>query len=809
LYKRPGIVHGVGPKSATILYLGEKPGKDEAAVRKPFVSGSGRIRNQILRHAGLDHTQMFSSYVVRCHPPGDRKPTEDEIRNCLPFLIKEIKDVDPTLIIAAGELALKATTGESDIGLLRGVVRPGYKDIKIFPTWNPSHIMRQQYNWPFAVRDMVRAKVESTSKEIYRVPFSVVVANSELPAPDDLLRRARRSGRFTFDFETGGLDGRYDPIVMLGAVVDTDTAYVYNWAPRAKQILGEVFRDSSIEICGQNVVSFDIPFAEEKIDPHTGKKFQVPDDHPVFDTMVAFHLCNSSYGDTPIKEQRKGTFRQVGADKNLGFIASLHTDMLHWKGRSGGRYTGDLKEVCGKDCIATDRIAYNSVDGLKRELRRYGMTDLYYKHVMPVQPVLRRMSKRGLKQDPVLAAKWILVLERKAQQMEDELRKFLDKPFLNLQSPQQMMSLLYDELKLPIQYVKDKKKGLRPTADSNAIAILTEKYPDLKPLQMVGGVRHLKKMSSTYIDVRGLDTDGFIHPQFGTSKAANGRLNSWNPNGQNFPRAMRVVYVPRSPEHVFYSIDWSQIEWRLAMVLSGDRRGLELLAGGADVHKAMYSEVMGKHINLVTKAERGQAKFIVYGLGYGRGAASIAQSSGKPIAWVQNYINGFFHKLPQYAMWRGALEDFVNVNHYLGNAFMRRRWWYTRQITEMYNFPPSSTAADMMYLILPLIDKALPNGADLVLTVHDEVVVEMTKDKAAEVERICVEIMQRSWPEIVETSARPEIVRKFYPDGWFCQADGSFGTDWKACKPEEDDEIRTELELRKTLGVPTPGVVGL
>lgn len=151
----------------------------------------------------------------------------------------------------------------------------------------------------------------------------------------------------------------------------------------------------------------------------------------------------------------------------------------------------------------------------------------------------------------------------------------------------------------------------------------------------------------------------------------------------------------------------------------------------------------------------------------------------------------------------------MNTNHYLANPFMRRRWWYTRQITEMYNFPPSSTAADMMYLILPLIDKALPNGAELVLTVHDEVVVETTRDKAAEVDRICTEIMQCKWPEIVETSVRPDVVKEFYPDGWSCQADGTFGTDWKACKPEEDDEIATELELRKQLGVPTPDVVGL
>jgi uracil-DNA glycosylase family 4 len=788
LYEEPGPVPARGPTDAKMLYVGEAPGETEVDAPQyrpermgPFIGGSGRIRNAILSHAGIEWKGVRTCNVVKCRPPRNRNPTDIEIKCCAKFLIEEIKNVNPNVIVAAGATPLKTLTGLEGISTWRGIPVEGFEKRKVFPTWHPAFIMRQQYQWPFAVHDMVRAKAQSEYPELRRVPIDIVINASAKATADDVLERARRSGSFCFDFETTGLSPYNDTIKMVGIGVEPTQAYVYDWTARSQQLFRELASDPKIEIVGQNVESFDIPFAEAKGFEFSG---------PVFDTMVAFHLCNASYGHKPIKETR----RQFGAEKDLSFIASLHTDMVYWKSRE--HYKNDLLTVCGKDVVATARAAVD----LKKELATYGMTDLYYKHVMPVQPILRSMHRHGIKRDEEISVKWSWGLKKKAQELEDQLKRALGKPGLNLASPQQLCTLLYDEMGLPAQTRERKGKAPSRTADAEALEFLAEKYNN-PVLKQIVDIRHLRKMDSTFINVP-TDDKGFVHPFFGTSKTANGRLNSWNPNGQNIPWMMREIYVSRfGKEGVLFASDWSQIEWRLAMVLSGDPVGLELLASGIDQHKGVYSEAFGKRIEDVTADERHEAKFIVYGLGYGRGAQSISEAHNIPFDKVQTFVKRFFERFKVYNVWRGGQEHFVKKNHYLVNPFMRRRWWYTRQITEMYNFLPASTAADMMYVALRQINEQLPKDAKLILSVHDEVVVDTPKDCAAEVHNVVRGVMEQTWPMITASSSNPAEVKKLYPNGWHCPAESFFGLNWKDCKGKTKDALERDATIRKDLGL--------
>jgi len=788
LYDEPGPVPARGPTNAKILYVGEAPGGtevDEPNYRPdrmaPFIGGAGRTRNAILGHAGIDHKELRTCNVVKCRPPRNRTPNEDEIRWCAKFLIKEIRDVNPNLIIAAGGTPLKALTGLEGIATWRGVPVEGFEKRKVFPTWHPAFLMRQQYQWPFAVHDMVRAKAESESPELRRVPIDIITNASATHTADTVYDSARRTGSFCFDFETTGLNPRDSAIKMVGIGTEPTQAYVYDWTSRSQLLFRRLAEDPKIEIVGQNVESFDIPFAEEKGFSFAG---------PVFDTMVAFHLCNASYGHKPIKAAR----RQFGAEKDLSFIASLHTDMVYWKSRD--HYKNDLQTVCGKDVIATARAAAD----LKKELKSYGMTRLYYEHVMPVQPVLREMHRNGIKRDELTSVKWSMGLRKKADQLEEQLKRALGKPDLNLASPQQLCTLLYDEMGLPAQTRERKGKAPSRSADAEALEHLADKY-DNPILRQIVDIRHLRKMDSTFINVP-TDDAGFVHPSFGTSKTANGRLNSWNPNGQNIPWMMREIYVSRfGKEGVLYASDWSQIEWRLAMILSGDPVGLDLMGSGIDQHKGVYSEAFGKRIEDVTPDERHEAKFIVYGLGYGRGAQSISEAHNIPFDKVQAFVKRFFERFRVYNIWRDGQEDFVKREHYLVNPFMRRRWWYTRQITEMYNFLPASTAADMMYVALRQISDELPKDAKLILSVHDEIVVDTPKDCAAEAFNVINGVMEQTWPSITAASSNPKEVRKHYPDGWHCPAEGYFGNNWKDCKGKTDAAIERDAAIRKELGL--------
>jgi DNA polymerase I-like protein with 3'-5' exonuclease and polymerase domains len=588
---------------------------------------------------------------------------------------------------------------------------------------------------------------------------------------------------------------------MCGFAPGPDKAYVYDWTLGAQQLFDEILGDPRIEICGQNILYFDLPFAEAK-----GSKGVTPElwRSRVFDTMVAFHLCNSSYGQTSISSQNKGAYQGArGAEKDLAFIASNHTDMEYWKGREN--YRDDIYTVCGKDVIGTDRAAYDPANGLKMELAKYGMTDLYYKHVLPVHLPLLRMTQRGMKINQEKAEFWMIGLNARADALETTLKDGLGDPYLNLDSPQQLMALLYDKLGLPVQYLMDKKKGQRRTANADAIEALAAMSPDNAALGAIVEIRNLRKMSSTFVR-KGWE-EGWLHPRFGVSKAANGRFNSQDPNAQNVPEEMREIWEPDDDEHILLSGDSSQIEWRVAMVLSGDPVGLELLASGVDNHRAVAAETLGRQYtkesldSIVTDAERHAAKFIVYGLGYGRGADSIAAGHNLDYDFVREFIYKFFTKFAVFHDWREGLPDFVNKNHYLANPFARRRWWFTREITEIYNFPASSTAADMMIDEVIQLEDQLPKGATLRLTVHDEVVINTPKDIAKET-WICVrDIMEQKWPGIVQASARPENVRKYYPAGWFCPVDIHVGTNWAMTKSKNAEMKAARAVLEKHLGL--------
>lgn len=813
LFLEPGPVWGGGPPDATLAYVAEAPGAEEIDLpkRRPekfatLVGGSGRLLNSLSTQAGIARSACFATNVVKCRPPANRTPTPAEVTACSPFLQMELRALQPNVVVALGDTALNALTGEKGITNWRGAALEGkgpYEGFKIFPTWHPAFIARAQYNWPFAVHDLVRAAAQSRFRELRRVPYEIVRAASAEVHGARVLDAARRRGAATFDFETTGLHGAFDSIAMVGVAAGSDEAHVFTWAPSTRQFFQELLDDPQVEIIGQNILYFDLPFAE-------AKGIDVSKAWPkVFDTMVAFHLCNASYGQTPNKDQRAGGRQARGMDKDLTMIASCHTDMPYWKAREN--YAKDLRQVCGMDCIATDRAAMDPENGLKAELQKYDMLDLYYKHVLPVHPVLHAMHKRGVKVDEDKAARWTLVLEQMSNDLEQQVRDEVGDKWLSVESPKQLMKLLYEKMGLPVQYVQDPKtKQMKPTANAEALETLGDMFPEHELLGKILGVRQMRKLNSTYM-VPAL-RKGRINAHFGVSKTSTGRLNSWDPNAQNVPEIAREVWVADSEDHVLLVADYSQIEWRLGMVMSSDPVGLEMLTSGVDNHKAIAAEVLGKRIEDVTPDERHAAKFIVYGLGYGRGAESLAKGV-RASAWqnvprtkleyefVKAFIPRFFAKFRAYKAWRDRNAAFAERNHYLKNPFNRRRWWYTRgAVTEQYNFPLQSTAGDMQYVVLVQLEKELPKGATIRLTIHDEIVINALKENVKQVKECMQTIMQRTWPQIEEASASPEVVRRFYPNGWFCPAEPEIGLNWKMCKSKSKDDVAARLALAKQLG---------
>lgn len=814
LFREPGIVPNKGPKDHHAIFaIGERPEADEvdapnfrAERMGPFQGGSGRILSILMAHAGINRREVWIGNAVKCRTPMGQSPSQAAIQACWKnFVRDEVESSPANVILALGEIALNVLTGKKGIGLYRGVPTEGPGGRKVFPTWNPAFIIKAQHQWAFAVHDLARAAAQSAFPEIRRVPIEVIRQADVGATRADLLGAIRRRRAATFDFETTGLSPQLDSIRMCGFAGGPDKAYVYDWTTGAQQVFDEILRDPSIEVCGQNILYFDLPFAEAKGGGIWTSPQIVSDlwSRRVFDTMVAFHLCNSSYGQTSIASQNKGSYQGArGAEKDLAFIASVHTDMEYWKGRDN--YRDDIYTVCGKDVLATDRSAYDPETGIKAELERYGMLDLYYKHVLPVHLPLHRMHQRGMRIDQEQAGLWMAALLKMADDLEATLREGVGDPYLNLNSPKQLMDLLYVKLGLPIQYTIDQKtKQRRPTANGDAIDALVAEFPEHAVLSTIADIRNYRKMESTYL--RKGHEFGWLHPRFGVSKAANGRFNSQDPNAQNVPEDMRVIWVPDDDDCVILSADASQIEWRTAMVLSGDPVGLELLASGVDNHRAVAAETLGRAYtkesldSIVTDAERHAAKFIVYGLGYGRGARSISEGHNLPMDFVEKFISRFFSRFSTFYRWRERLVNDVEKNHFIANPWGRRRWWFSREITEVYNYPASSTAADMMIDEIILLEQQLPKGATLRLTVHDEVVLNVPKDIIKPTAECVRDIMQMKWPKVVDYSADPATVKRFYPNGWYCPADVHIGSNWAMCKSKNPELKAARAALEKHL----------
>jgi len=766
LYKAPGPVWGHGPESAKMFLVGEAPGEDETHTLKPFTGGSGRILYRQCSLAGIRRDEeCFVSNVVKCRPTftdhlgrlKDRPPTEEEIRHCGRYLVEEVRRVKANILVLLGNTALRVFTGKDKISTYRGVPMAA-GDRKVLATFHPAYIMRSPHEWPVPVIDLVRAKRESAFPEVVRQPVDYNI--SPVPGTDgpSLLSAVLARGYCPFDLETSNLDPRTSSILCIGLSRRPYQAECYNWTGETHAVTQAIMGDPRIEKVGQNSESFDIPFLECKGIAFAG---------PSFDTMLAFHLTNP---DLP---------------KNLANISTYTTDMEPWKNESMYKSGFDaLKLGNCKDVDATDR----SYVQLRGELAQLDMLDLYYKHVMPLQPVLRRMSARGMKKDEMKAVAWSIAMNNKARELEAVIKEGIGADF-DLNSPKQLISLFYDKMGLPKQWKRD-KNGQRLTVDADAMEALA--VHTKSPLfHMIRKVRTLDKFRATFLNVEA-DEESFVHPRFGCAKAANGRLNSWDPNAQNVPLELREIYVPDGPEDVIIAADWSQVERRVATVLSGDKAGLEMLASGRDIHYATAATVLSKPYDQVTSTERHNAKFVVYGLDYGRGAASIAETYGLDLAFVEKFIGDYSRQFHTFWKWREGLVKTVEAQSYLVNPFKRRRWWYGRQVTEIYNFPASSTAAGMMYEVLPILEKQLPRGATLRLTVHDETVVNCHRSLAKTVRDCLRSVMEKTWPQITAASQNEGLVKAFYPDGWFCPVEVHMGKNWKEAK-KGNVELEGEL----------------
>jgi DNA polymerase len=165
--KRKTVVFGEGDPSAGVMFIGEGPGADEDRTGRPFVGQAGKLLDRMIFAMGFERHEVYIANVVKCRPPGNRDPKEDEVAACAAYLDRQIDLIVPKVIVALGKPASRRLTGTNKpMGALRGRWS-SYRGIPLMPTFHSAYLLRN----PKAKREvwedlkLVMRRLESTAEE--------------------------------------------------------------------------------------------------------------------------------------------------------------------------------------------------------------------------------------------------------------------------------------------------------------------------------------------------------------------------------------------------------------------------------------------------------------------------------------------------------------------------------------------------------------------------------------------------------------------------------------------------------------------
>ena len=378
---------------------------------------------------------------------------------------------------------------------------------------------------------------------------------------------------------------------------------------------------------------------------------------------------------------------------------------------------------------------------------------------LPLIPILYKMEKKGMLLDRRYFAKMQKEYEAEVGRLEQEIWQLAGKEF-NVNSPIQLSEVLFSDLALPT-------KGIKKTARGYSTGVKElEKLRDLHPIiEKIFAYREASKLLSTYIiPMPGLaDAEGRVHTTFTQNVTATGRLSSHDPNLQNIPvrtdegRRIRGGFV--APEgRRLVSADYSQFELRLAAVMSGDAALVADFNSGVDIHTKTAAEAFHVPLDKVSKAQRRAAKVINFGVLYGMSIPGLAAAADMSTAEAKQFIDRYFELR---APIKKQLEEYLRQAReqgYVQTLYGRRRMtpdvksptFLVRQAAERaaQNMPIQGTEADLMKRAMIRVDAALPKGADLVMQVHDSLIVECDAEVVSEVSKILKREMEGVAPEL-------------------------------------------------------------
>ena len=555
-----------------------------------------------------------------------------------------------------------------------------------------------------------------------------------------------------FDSETTAIDPVEADLVGLSFAYRTGEAfYVPVPADRteAQAIVDQfkpIFENAMIGKIGQNL----------KYDLLMLKKYGVDVQGKLFDTMIAHYLIEP--------EMRHNM--DMMAMTYLNYSPVEIESLIGKKGK--GQLTmrdvdvQKIVEYAGEDADITLQLKETFAPRLEKD----NLHKLFDQVEMPLVQVLADLELEGITIDTSALAELSATLEVDMRQVQQEIFAMAGESF-NIGSPKQLGEVLFDKLKLD-KNAKKTKTGQYATGEE----ILSKLEAEHEIARKILDYRELIKLKNTYVDALPLlisKRTGRIHTSFNQAVASTGRLSSANPNLQNIPirtprgQEIRKAFVPRGPEFVIMSADYSQIELRIMAAFSGDQTMLDAFNNGVDIHTQTASKVFHVPISDVTSEMRRKAKTINFGIIYGISSFGLAQrlkiSRKEASQIIEEYFAGFpavkayIDQCIEKARGFGYAETILGRRRYLRDINSRNQTDRMFAERNAVNAPIQGSAADMLKIAMIQIHEFMQQErlkSKMILTVHDELVFDAHRDEIDLLRTRVDDIMKNAIPMAVQ-----------------------------------------------------------
>ena len=563
-----------------------------------------------------------------------------------------------------------------------------------------------------------------STRELVEVDYKSVDSRGKL---DDMLKELSSAGSFSFDTETTSIDPMRADLVGLSFSISPGRAwYVPVGHKDGAQLplevvlasLKPIFESPQIRKTAHNG-NYDITVISN---------YGITTVNMDFDTMIAAHIIGrralglKNLALDILDIEMTNISELIGTGRSQVTMAQVPIERVTDYACSDADMTGRLRTI------------------LENDLRREGFWDLYSQMEIPLVPVLVTMERHGIALEAGALHEMSRDLDQQLKQLEVYIYDLIGH-VLNINSPQQLSYLLFNELGLP----KTKRTKTGYSTDANSLEALKGMHP---VIDKILDYRQLVKLKSTYVDALPQMINprtGRLHTSYNQTGSATGRISSSDPNLQNIPirtelgRQVRKAFVAEgSPDWILLSADYSQIELRVLAHLSQDSALVDAFLKGEDIHSATGSLMYDVSINEINADMRRIAKVLNFGVIYGLSPYGISQQTEFSPDEGQRFIETYFSKYPGIREYIDSIKEQVRRDGYVVTPLGRRRYiseinasnYNVRQAAERaaVNMPIQGGAADIMKLAMIRVHRSMEEAglkAKMLLQVHDELVFEV------------------------------------------------------------------------------------